>query len=383
MKNNSVTINRQYDMDWIRVIATMGVFLYHCLMFVNPFPWHVKNGEVDSGGILLVSLFLGSWMMPIFFAVSGISAAYALKKRNVKEYVKERVVRLGVPLVFGVFILSPPQVYMERLANNQFHDSFFLFFPKYFEGVYLDFGGTGNFAFFGLHLWFLLVLLLFSILTIPLFRFVPRITKLRLSHFFVLPILLFVSGIVKTQGLGGYDLIFYLIIFIYGYYFFSSDGFKPALRSSVKIHFILAILTSVMYIVWFMNAFPLPGTVQDMFFYAVKILNCWSLVLCIFYLADRYLSFSNDFLNYAGEASMPFYVLHQPVIVILCYFIKGYSWSIPAKLLFLLPVSFSLIMLCYHFLIRRYNVLRLLFGMKGTRKITTKENLNSTYSLPK
>ncbi|MFB3166995.1 hypothetical protein P5G62_007715 [Neobacillus sp. 179-C4.2 HS] len=36
-------MNRQYDLDWIRVLATLAVFIYHCFMFFNPWAWHVKN----------------------------------------------------------------------------------------------------------------------------------------------------------------------------------------------------------------------------------------------------------------------------------------------------------------------------------------------------
>ncbi|OIK10624.1 acyltransferase [Bacillus sp. MUM 116] len=372
--------NRQYNLDWIRVIATFGVFLYHCSMFFNPFPWHVKNNELDSGGILVFSLFVGAWMMPIFFAVSGISVRYALKNRSVIAFFKERLMRLGVPLVFGVFILTPHQIFIERTANQQFHGSFFEFIPHYFEGVYLGFGGTGNFAFFGLHLWYLLVLLVFSLLTIPFFKKAPSGGRFGLVHLWLLPLILFASGLIKTQGLGGWDLIFYLIVFIYGYYFFSSGEFKTKLKSTIKVHGILALITTVIYIVWFTMAYPQPGSIKEILFFGVRTVNCWSLLLCIFFLGDKYLSFSNRFLKYASEASMPFYVLHQPVIVLLGFFIRDLSWPLPVKLIFLISISFILIMSSYHFVVRRLRVLRFLFGMKGIRG---KNKAQATYSLDK
>ncbi|MEH7082052.1 acyltransferase family protein [Neobacillus drentensis] len=376
MENQNASLSRQYDIDWIRVLATMGVFLYHCSMFFNPFPWHVKNNHLDSSSILVFSLFVGAWIMPIFFAISGSNVSFALKKRQTSAYLKERLIRLGVPLVFGVFILTPPQIFMERMANNQFSGTFLEFLPHYFDGIYLDFGGTGNFAFFGLHLWYLLVLLVFSFITLPLFKKAPNGRTFGITHLYLLPILLFVTGLIKTQGLGGWDLVFYLVILIYGYYFFSSSAFKPILKSTINYHFILAIITTAIYIVWFMKSFPQPGSVEGMIFYLVRTVNCWSLLLCIFFLADKYLSFSNGFLKYASEASMPFYVLHQPVIVFLGFFIRDLSWSIPVKLIFLVPVSFILIIICYHFIIRRVQFLRFTFGMKGhaNKSVTFSKN---------
>ncbi|WP_223596087.1 acyltransferase family protein [Neobacillus bataviensis] len=358
--------NRQYDLDWIRVLATLAVFLYHCSMFFNPFPWHVKNNQLDSGGILAFSLFAGSWLMPIFIAVSGISVVYTLQKRTTRVYIRERLVRLGVPLLFGVVFLTPPQVYIERITHNQFNGSFVDFFPHYFDGLYLSIGGTGNFAFFGLHLWYLLVLLVFSFLTLPLFKEIGRKDKFGLIHFILLPILLFLVGVIKTVSLGGWDLVFYFAIFIYGYYFLSNEAFKPALQKTIKIHFSIAMITSIVFIVWFMRAIPKPGAISNVIFFAVHSLNCWSWLLCIFFLADKYLSFSNRFLKYGSEASMPFYVLHQPVIVLFGYLIYDLSWPMPVKLIFLVSASFVVIMLCYQFIIKRVPVLRFLFGIKGS-----------------
>lgn len=80
---------------------------------------------------------------------------------------------------------------------------------------------------------------------------------------------------------------------------------------------------------------------------------------------DRYLSVSNKWLEYGNQASMPFYVLHQPVIVMLGFWIAGVSWSIPLKLIFLIVDAFSIIMVLYQFLIAKVSILRILFGMKG------------------
>jgi glucans biosynthesis protein C len=366
-------------MDWIRVLATIAVFLYHCSMFFNPFPWHVKNNQIDSSSILVFSLFVGAWIMPIFFAVSGISMTYGLKSRTGSEFIKERLLRLGVPLVFGVFILTPPQIYIERLYNQQFIGSFLDFFPHFFEGVYLDFGGNGNFAFFGLHLWYLLVLLVFSFITLPLFKSISGNRNFSKIHFVLLPLVLIATGFIKTQGLGGWDLVFYLVVLIYGYYFLSSQDFKIALKSTINIHITIAAITSVSYIVWFMTAYPQPGSIEETLFFAIRVINCWSLLLTIFYLADKYLSFTNAFLKYASEASMPFYVLHQPVIVTIGYFIRNLQWATPVKLIFLVIVSFTIIMLCYHFVIRNVNFLRLLFGIKNkVNNVTVRSDLNSS-----
>ena len=66
-------MKRQYALDWIRVLATLALFIYHCFMFFYPWVWHVKSNQTDPTYITTISLFMSAWLLPIFFAVSGIN----------------------------------------------------------------------------------------------------------------------------------------------------------------------------------------------------------------------------------------------------------------------------------------------------------------------
>ncbi len=354
---------REVYLDWIRVIATACVFLYHCSMFFNPFPWHVKNNVINSGSVLVFSLFIGTWIMPLFFGISGITAKYSLAKRTNTAYLKERLLRLGLPLVFGVLFLTPHQVFIERKVNEQFNGTFLEFIPHYFDGLYLEIGGTGNFAFFGLHLWYLLALLIFSVAALPVFRRLRRNTN-RTYLFFLLPIILMVSGLIKTQALGGWDLVYYFMVFMIGYFFFSNPSFLDQAIKSIKIYYLVAAITTILHIYWFIYALPLPGTIQDWLFFMNKVLNCWCMMLCIFHVGKIYFSFSSSYLRYLSEASMPFYIFHQPVIVVLGFALRNLDMPLYLKMVNLVTVSFAIIMICYHFVIRKLSFLRLLFGLK-------------------
>jgi glucan biosynthesis protein C len=65
---------------------------------------------------------------------------------------------------------------------------------------------------------------------------------------------------------------------------------------------------------------------------------------------------------------LPFYILHQTVLLSVGFFVV--QWSIPAGLMWLIiaPSSFALIMLLYEYLVRCHNSLRYLFGMKQSAK---------------
>lgn len=372
-------MNRQYDLDWLRVLATLAVFIYHCFMFFNPWVWHVKNNQTDPTYITAISLFMSAWLMPIFFALSGINSYYALQKRSGRQYIKERLARLGIPLLFGVMILTPPQIYMERVSHGQFSGSFFNWYPHYYDGVYLDIGGSGNFAFVGLHLWYLLVLFVFSAITLPFFlKKKPIISKelkpLQLL-FLSIPLML-VTIFVDVVNLGGWDISVYLVLYLYGYYFFTKASFKTIVQKLLPITMTIAILTTVFFVYGFMAGMPAAGNVLSILQASVKALNCWSWLLVIFALADKKLSFSNKWLQYGNQASMPFYVLHQPVIVTLGFMIAEVDWPIPVKLVFLLSLAFIIIMLIYHLIISRIPFIRNLFGMKGKGKERIVHKLN-------
>jgi peptidoglycan/LPS O-acetylase OafA/YrhL len=61
---------------------------------------------------------------------------------------------------------------------------------------------------------------------------------------------------------------------------------------------------------------------------------------------------------------LPFYILHQPVILSAGYFVV--QWNLPAatKYFIIVFISFAVIMAIYELMVRRINVLRFLFGMK-------------------
>ena len=71
--------------------------------------------------------FLANWMMPAIFVVSGASLFFALGGSNGK-FIKDKVLRLLVPLVVGAFTHVAMQVYLERVSHHQFTGTFFEFF---------------------------------------------------------------------------------------------------------------------------------------------------------------------------------------------------------------------------------------------------------------
>lgn len=107
----------------------------------------------------------------------------------------------------------------------------------------------------------------------------------------------------------------------------------------------------------------LPACIYVMRHYRRNVVWAWLLTFLGF--ASHHLDVNNRFLQYATEAVLPSYILHQTIIVVIGYLIVDWQWATLPKYLFLAATSFVTIMVLYEFLVRRVDVLRFAFGMKG------------------
>ena len=103
------------------------------------------------------------WRMPLNFVVSGGAVMLALGTRTPRAFMADRLKRLALPLAFGMVVLVPPQVYLERLYTDQFSGSFLQWLPQAFAGAY----PAGNTSWH--HLWFLAYVLVFTPVLLPVF----------------------------------------------------------------------------------------------------------------------------------------------------------------------------------------------------------------------
>ncbi len=216
----------------------------------------------QSHAVQTIVGFFVQWMMPLFFILAGAAVYYALSYRKAGGFIKERSLRILIPLVFvGIFVLAPSQVYLERLTHGEFSGTFFQFYPHYFDGLY---GFGGNFVFFGMHLLFLLFLFLYSLIALPFFlprkgtgrSLISRLATLfeKPWTFFVPVLLLAVSEgfIDMSETVGGWNFISYLLFFISGYIIFSNTRIQENIKRCAVVDLITAlVLTPVIFVLWF------------------------------------------------------------------------------------------------------------------------------------
>ena len=149
---------RQFYIDWLRILLILSVFLFHIGMIFNTWGWHVKNDQQYGGILRSIMSFLHYWRMPLVIPHFRRRNIFCTGKRTSAQYLGERFKRLFIPFVVGVFTLVPVQVYIEKAS---LYSSLPDFYPHMFEGIYPE----GNFSWH--HLWFIVYLFVIALLISP------------------------------------------------------------------------------------------------------------------------------------------------------------------------------------------------------------------------
>jgi glucan biosynthesis protein C len=371
---------RRHDLDWLRVIAIILLLFFHSAMpYVAEWDWHLKNPET-SPLLMEASFFLSRWRMALLFFISGVGTAYALGFRPARGYLAERAKRLVVPLVFGILVVVPPQLYMERLANGAPYGSYLEFWPSVLRGEAYPEGNTSWH-----HLWFIAYLFIYSVAALPLFLWLRsdrgRRARAAMERRLAGPAL-YALGVplgavlatLYVRWSGPQDivndwghLVYYFLFFVFGYLVAGAEGAWRWMeaRRRTSLGLAIACIVVINYLRW-NDVEPAwgynPGNA------ALQMLqgfNAWFWVLALLGFGRRLLSFRNRVLDYASEGIYPFYVLHQTVIVIVAFYVIGAPDGVWAKFWFTSAVSFALTVALYEFAVRPFRVTRFLFGMKN------------------
>jgi hypothetical protein len=342
--------------------------------------WHVKN-PVTYVASQEWTVFLSNWLMPLIFVISGASLFYALGSRGVSKFIDSKIRRLLVPFIVGVFSHVILQVYLDRTSHHQFSGSFLDFIPHYFDGLY---GYGGNFAWMGLHLWYLLILFVFSLLFYPLFRWLRdgagKTVLQRLGDLLALPGLIYLLALPITFVLvnldphseigrrewGGWPLPIYMFFFIYGFIIVSHDDLQRSIQRLRWVSLVAGVLCWVaLSMLWGEPSYPSYGTVRYVEVFGIRGISSWGWILAFLGFGFKHFTRSTPILSYANEAVLPFYILHQTILLSVGYFVI--QWEIPdlLKWIIIVAISFPVTMTLYEFAIRRFNVMRFLFGMKA------------------
>lgn len=362
---------RRHEIDALRVLATLLLIVFHTGMVFTAFDaWHIQNAE-RSEFVGEMNGFIHQWHMPLFFFLAGMSAWYALSRRSAGVFRRERLRRLFVPLLFGMLVIIPPQVYVERIATFvetrsspiDFDGTFVEWYPKTFECCYPDANLSWH------HLWFLMYLFVYSVLLVGLFMWLRgdgASARLRITGFLsrganlLLPAVYLglAEAALRPQFPNNQDLVTdlanhanYPVVFALGFLVVADERLDDAFSR-----------------LW---AWSLAGGVAVILLpdisaavdAATRGVAEWFILVGLIGLGRRVFDRPRGWISRLGAISLPFYIWHQTVIVALAYFVI--QWDAPVPLEFAaIALPAFLITWALSEAVRMTAPTRLLFGLR-------------------
>jgi len=398
------TYGRRYELDWLRIIAVILVWVFHNIIAFRVGGWSISNSEVTYAANASEVL-LGGFGMPFFSVISGMAIYHFIEKLDIQKLrstkakllIKARFVRLMIPFLVGLFTYISVMQYFYGLQLGTVTESFLEFYVQryFFEGWSTQ---GGWFIVLGYHLWYLFILFAWSLVALPLFielrteegrrrlsKLVDFLTRPGAIYLLIIPIIIIELLDPFTQLMndlgpggmrqGGWHILSYLVFLIYGYIFASHIAYEeilerhsfPALLVAISLGIVLTPIWIILTAAGALNPLSAPPAV-----FLLMIIYCWSMIIVIISFGRRRLSFNHRWLKFLNQIAMPFYILHYVVSIPVQFYVVTLPLGILEKFLLISGISL-VITIGLALVIRQFNPLRFLFGMSLKRDTPRKQ----------
>jgi surface polysaccharide O-acyltransferase-like enzyme len=395
---------RRGELDLLRALVVVGLVFFHTAVIFGAGEFPVKAGPENRAATVVLA-FGAVWGMPLLFLISGMGAWYSLRSRSLAAFARERLRRLGVPLLFGLLTLVPLQVYLglRQAGDTGSYADFYAHFWDVRPSLDFPFmitAAPGEGLFETGHLWFLVCLLAFSLVLLPGLSFLLAGPGARLVEGLArllvrpgaillpaLPLAAVEVGLGSEVGHGAWNHGSYALFLISGYVAAAepsiAEAFDRQWRSAATLGLLLFLAAGVVYAT--ADARVEPFTDLDplaMSFRLLKSIDGWLWVVAIMGAARAHLhrrqgvtaaaardqpdraSMLRRLGSYANDAVLPFYILHETVIVAVAYLVLAWPVSGGTQYCLIALVSLAATLLLYDLGVRRNPVTRFLFGLK-------------------
>jgi len=351
---------RKYYLDTLRLMAIVLVIFAHIFMIYSILPYYVHFE--DNGLLTLIVFIMMVWLMPLLFTIAGITTYYSFKKRTVKEYLKERVLRLLIPFISAMIFLNPILSYFgmkfhENLPLN-YLNYYFISFTKITDLTGYDGGITLGPA------WFILYLFIVSCIAIIIIKLLKNrldLSKVEFSFPILIllgfiPVILFpvLNTFNETKSIG-----MFLSLFLLGYYVLSKDNVMEKLEKNKIPLGILTLILSIIYILGVIfpsDIFIAIGPYYQVFY-------GWIWILFLLIIGKIFLNKTNNVIQYLSESSFTIYIFHESILITIAFYILQFTSNMYVQMIVILiatiPISIGVYAIC-----KKFKITRFLFGIK-------------------
>ncbi|MCR8559373.1 acyltransferase [Mucilaginibacter sp. BJC16-A38] len=345
-----------YYIDHLKVVLTVLVILHHSFItFGAPGGWYYTQKTTQMGALIPMTMFVAvnqAFFMGFFFFLSAYFIGPSFNKKGAAKFVSDRLLRLGLPLVFYSFILSPLLSYLVYYFADGNHIT---------SLQYL--GGFHHWIDFGV-LWFVAALLLFT-LTYVLWRLVikngpsknmpaPSTGKIIFTAVVVGAVSFLVRTVFPTgwvlNPLGFQPAHFsqYIALFIFGLIAYRNNwlntlSFKAGKRMLALV-IVLILFFPVFYAIKLKLDMPLEwfsgGWHWQSLLYAVweQVLG-FSIITMLLSYGKALWNRSSVILDKLSRYTFAVYIFHPLVLISLSLAVRGWAIDPAAKLLVVGPLA--------------------------------------------
>ena len=375
----SPTTNRHYGLDWLRIAAFALLIVYHIGMVFAPWGWVIKTSNTIPALIAPMSL-LTPWRLPLLFAVSGYASWHLFAKSgSAGAFLRSRNVRLLVPLMFGMIVLVPVEMWVRVMDKGYPHGLIQFWTHDYWRSG--EFWGR-QFPSWE-HLWFVVYLWTYTAILAAglawkrtqveagaawlvawlgtgwriLWAPAAGLVLAKLALMFVVP---------EEHGLlrdwAGHAQ--YLPLFLFGFVLAGSPHLWAPLRRAWKPALAIAGIAGGTVVVVELT-FPGQAIPPHWVMAAergAQVVMAWMMAVTLFVLADRYWNRDHRWRKPLAEAVFPFYLIHQPAIVLITWYSLPFGLS-PLVEFAVLLAGTSAICAAFYLFGREIGWLRPLIGL--------------------
>lgn len=315
---------REYFLDSIRAWLMLLGIPFHISLIYSSHMWHV-NSAYPSWWLTLFNDFIHAFRMQVFFVISGYFSYMLYLRYPLKRWWKVRVERVGIPMLTAIPLLTLPQFIMlqhvkENTANWHTLSPYDKFNTLSWELIS--------------HLWFLLVLVILTTISLWLFRAIKNnadrllndISLGKLSIWFLLlglawaafrrVIFLFYPEILRDAlfNFTVMQTLFYIPFFLLGALTFISPRLKSLFVTPSPWCMVGSALAFIAYLLNQRYGSG-EGWMYETEAVITMLMGFW-MVNVVFSLGHRLLNFQSARVSYFVNASLFIYLVHHPLTLL-------------------------------------------------------------------
>jgi len=374
--SSSSSPKRILYLDNIRIYLISIVVLHHiALGYSGSGIWTINETPTDRLSPFLFFIFIAvnqSYFLSFFYLVSGYFLPGSYDRKGPKEFLKDRLIRLGVPLFFYIIIIAPVITYVVVTFAQGKDVSFLKIVSDFIEHRKIFVGP----------LWFIEGLLIFSVIYM-LFRvfkdrFMPNVSFNPFKNIFptnkaiVLSIIAIALGTfaVRLKFPVG-DIVYHFQLGHFVHYSFCFwlgimanrgrwlDNLSEAKGKLWGIVAVVAICFLPIAVALSIASGKKPDVFlggfswQSFAFTVWESIACLSIIISLLYIFKKKYNEQGRLLKHISPDVYTVYINHQLVITIIMAFFFHIAFPTIAKFLFVSLIGLPLCFILSHFVIRK------------------------------